>query len=77
MEHGSYISSVSEHCARPDLALKALHLVQIGKSKDLNEAVCDVIDLSKEKSKIFFRQKTLHSKTLLAPRRSLEKKAKM
>ena len=73
------LSSVSEHCTRPDLALKALHLVQIGKSKDLNEAVCDVIDLSKEKSKIFFRQKTLaFTKTLLAPRRMPQpEKAKM
>ena len=71
------LSAVHENCTRPDLALKALHLVQTGKAKDLNEAVCDVIDLSKEKSKIFFRQKTLaFTKTLLAPKRSLEK-AKM
>ena len=62
--HGGYgsdvLSAVHENCTRPDLALKALHLVQTVK-QDLNEAVCDVIDLSKEKSKIFF-VKALHSR---------------
>jgi len=71
------LSAVNESCTRPDLALKAIYLVQTGKAKDLNEAICNVIDLSIEKSKIFFRQKTLaFTKTLLSSKTSPEK-AKM